>query len=59
MTGRCSEAEYRRMIIEKAETAQDSFLAMADASPFSAIEAAMTPWLRRAKANAQRLREAS
>ena len=46
------------MVTEKAETAQASLLALAGASPMDAVEAAMTPWLRSAKANAKRLRKA-
>ena len=58
LTGRCTSEEYRRMVTEKAETAQASLLALAGASPMDAVEAAMTPWLRSAKANAKRLRKA-
>jgi hypothetical protein len=59
LTGQCTQAEYRRMVVEKAETAQASFFALAGASPFGAFEAAMTPWLQSTKANARRLRETS
>jgi hypothetical protein len=57
MTGQCTSEEYRRMAMEKAEAAQASFLAMAGATPWRALEAAMAPWLRSAKANAKRLRQ--
>lgn len=59
MTGRCTEAEYRRMVVEKAETAHASLTALAGATPLHAFEAAMTPWLRSVKANAKRLRQTS
>ncbi len=59
MTGQCTGDEYRRMVVEKAETAQESFLALAGASPLTAFEAAMTPWLRSVKANSKRLRQDS
>jgi hypothetical protein len=57
VTGQCTAAEYRRMVMEKAEAAQASFLAVVTATPNTAFEAAMTPWLRSVKANAQRLRQ--
>jgi hypothetical protein len=55
-TGQCSAAEYRRMVMEKAEAVQASFLAVANATPAGALEAAMTPWLDSVRANAERLR---
>jgi hypothetical protein len=55
MTGQCTAEEYRRMTMEKAEAAQASLLAMASAPPWRAFEAAMTPWLRSARANSKRL----
>jgi hypothetical protein len=55
-TGQCTAAEYRRMVMEKAEAAQASFLAVAGATPAGALEAAMMPWLNSARANAERLR---
>jgi len=55
-TGQCSAEEYRRMMFEKAEAAQASFLALAGATPAGAFEAAVTPWLDSARANAERLR---
>ena len=55
-TGRCSAAEYRRMIVEKAEAAQASMHAVITATPNAALAAAMTPWLDGARANARRLR---
>jgi hypothetical protein len=59
MTGQCTSAEYRRMVVEKAEAAQASLFALAGVSPLHAFEAAMAPWLRSAKNNAKRLRRAS
>jgi hypothetical protein len=55
-TGQCTAAEYRRMMFEKAEAAQASFLAVAAAPPAAALEAAVAPWLNSARANAERLR---
>jgi hypothetical protein len=55
MTGQCTAEEYRRMTMEKAEAAQASLMAMASATPWRAFEAAITPWLRSARANAKRL----
>ena len=55
-TGQCTAAEYRRMVLEKAEAVQASFLAVAGATPTGALEAAVTPWLNSARANAKRLR---
>jgi hypothetical protein len=55
-TGRCSAAEYRRMISEKAAAAQASMAAVAGAAPGGALEAAMMPWLDATRANAKRLR---
>lgn len=55
-TGRCSAAEYRLMVVEKAEAAQRSIQAVASATPGAALTAAVTPWLDSARANAKRLR---
>jgi hypothetical protein len=55
-TGQCSAAEYRRMIFEKAEATQASMAAVAAATPSTAMEAAVAPWLDSARANAKRLR---
>ena len=55
-TGRCSAAEYRRMVLEKASAAQASMVAVANAPPGAVLEAAVTPWLDSARANAKRLR---
>jgi len=58
-TGQCSPAEYHRMFVEKAEAAQASIFAVAAATPSAALEAAVTPWLDSARANAKRLRRKS
>jgi hypothetical protein len=55
-TGQCSAAEYHRMVVEKAEAVQASFLAVANAPPSGVLEAAVAPWLNSARANAERLR---
>jgi hypothetical protein len=55
-TGRCSAAEYCRMFVEKAEATQASIQALTASTPSSAMEAAVKPWLSRARANARRLR---
>ena len=56
-TGQCSAAEYRRMVLEKAAAAQASMVAVANAAPGTALEAAVSPWLDSARANARRLRK--
>ena len=55
--GRCSAAEYRRMVVEKAEAAQASATALARARSKRQAEAVLTPWHRRVTANAKRLRK--
>ena len=55
-TGRCSADEYRRMVVEKADAAQASILAVAASAPGAALHAAMRPWVEGARANARRLR---
>lgn len=54
--GTCSAAEYQRMVLEKAEAMQRSALAMMTLSGQRGLRAAVTPWHRRARANAKRLR---
>ncbi len=54
--GNCSLAEYQRMVLEKAEAAQRSALAMMTLSGQRGLRAAVAPWHRRARANAKRLR---
>jgi hypothetical protein len=53
--GKCSPAEYQRMVTEKADAARASFLALAGSGKPD-LGAALAPWLIRAKANAKRLR---
>jgi hypothetical protein len=55
--GRCSPAEYQRMVLEKAQAAQLSAKALARRGGIDAMAAALTPWHRRATANAKRLRK--
>jgi hypothetical protein len=47
------------MVLEKAAAAQASMRAVANAAPGAALEAAVTPWLDSARANAKRLRRKS
>lgn len=54
--GRCPAAEYRRMVVEKADAAQASLAALvrpASARP----RRVLSPWHRRVTANAKRLRK--
>ena len=53
--GSCSAAEYQRMVLEKAEAAQRSMLALMFPGS-KGWHAAIAPWHRRARANARRLR---
>jgi hypothetical protein len=55
-SGACSAAEYQRMWLEKAEAARRSALALMTLSGQRAVRGAVTPWHRRARANAKRLR---
>ena len=52
--GSCSLAEYQRMVLEKAEAAQHSALALM--LPNGTWHEMLTPWHKRARANAKRLR---
>lgn len=54
--GRCSPAEYRRMVLEKASAAQLSAMALVSPGKGSAAIAVLAPWHKKAKANAKRLR---
>lgn len=54
--GTCSSAEYRRMVLEKAEAAQRSALALMTLSGQEGLRALLAPWHSRARANAKRLR---
>ena len=51
--GRCSAAEYQRMVSEKATAAQRSMAALMAGKTFTA---ALAPYAMRARANAKRLR---
>ena len=53
--GRCTAAEYRRMVLEKSAAAQDSAVALARLRGPGGAVALLAPWHRRAKANARRL----
>jgi hypothetical protein len=53
--GKCTPAEYRRMVVEKAGAARASFRAMTTPG-MPDPGAVLNPWLIRAKANAKRLR---
>ncbi len=53
--GKCTPAEYQRMMMEKADAAQASFMALAQPGAPNP-RAVLKPWLIRAKANARRLR---
>jgi hypothetical protein len=55
--GSCSEAEYRRMVDEKALAAYRSGLVLAGGGGAAAITAVLAPWHRLASANAKRLRK--
>ena len=50
--GRCTAAEYRRMVLEKSAATQDSAVALANGR---GVVALLAPWHRRTKANARRL----
>jgi hypothetical protein len=56
LNGTCSPAEYARMTLEKAAAAQSSALALSRPRSHRKIRSAVSPWHRRAKANAKRLR---
>ena len=51
--GVCTPAEYQRMVIEKAAALQQSAIAMLTGR---GNKAALSPWHKRASANARRLR---
>jgi hypothetical protein len=53
---KCSPAEYRRMVREKAEAAAISGLTLAFGGGRASVKALLAPWYTRAKANARRLR---
>jgi hypothetical protein len=53
---KCSPAEYRQMVREKAEAAAISGLTLASSGGRASVKALLAPWYTRAKANARRLR---
>jgi hypothetical protein len=53
---KCSPAEYRRMLREKAEAAAISGLRLMAGGRSASIASALAPWRSRAVANARRLR---
>ena len=55
-TGRCSHAEYRKMVTEKVAATQSSWLELAF-SPWAAWSAMLIPYHRAARRNARRLRK--
>jgi hypothetical protein len=54
---RCSKAEYQRMVHEKAQAAMESTMRMALSGGHASLASLLTPWNRRAIANAKRLRK--
>jgi len=54
--GTCSQAEYVRMVAEKAAAMQQSALAMSQSWATMDAAALLAPWHGRARANARRLR---
>ena len=56
--GRCSHAEYRKMVDEKVAAAQSSWIELAF-SPWTMWTSMLTPWHRAARRNARRLRKKS
>lgn len=54
--GRCSPAEYRRMLSEKAAAVQASAAALARADGKNKALSVLSPWHSRVTANAKRLR---
>jgi hypothetical protein len=55
--GRCSAAEYRQMVLEKAHAAHCSASALVSSRGKDRALAVLVPWHSRAKANARRLRK--
>jgi hypothetical protein len=54
---RCSKAEYRRMVREKAQAAMETGLRLASSGGQASINSLMAPWYSRVTANAKRLRK--
>ena len=57
VSGRCSAAEYQRMVAEKAKAAVETAAVLAKPQRKNTATKAMAPWRRRAVANAKRLRK--
>ena len=55
--GRCTPAEYRRMVLEKAAAAQSSAVTLVRANGKAQARALLSPWHSRVTANAKRLRK--
>lgn len=54
---KCSPAEYRRMVKEKAEAAATSGLKFISSGGRASMTSVLAPWRSRAVANAKRLRK--
>jgi hypothetical protein len=54
---RCSQAEYRRMVHEKAQAAMETGLRLASGGGQASFASLMAPWYGRVTANAKRLRK--
>jgi hypothetical protein len=54
--GRCSPAEYRRMVLEKMTAAQLSSFALLRSRRKATVSSVLKPWHSRSTANAKRLR---
>ena len=55
-TGRCTHAEYRKMVDEKVAAAQSSWIAFAF-SPWTLWTSMLMPWHQATRRNARRLRK--
>ena len=54
---KCSQEEYERMILEKAEAATESTMVFFLSGGLASIDELMAPWISRVTANARRLRK--
>jgi hypothetical protein len=54
---KCSPAEYQRMVSEKAAAAMSTGITLMSSFGQASMASLMAPWLRRASANAKRLRK--
>lgn len=54
---KCSQEEYQRMILEKAEAATESAITFFFSGGLASIDELMAPWKSRVAANARRLRK--